>query len=60
MASGSFTDFYLGWQAIAIFAAAGSVIISIMLIMFSRLFDQRQLEDTAKKNSSLPLPLFSS
>ena len=49
MADSIFANFYVGWEALAILAAAGSVIISIMLIMLSRLFDQRQLEETAKK-----------
>jgi len=39
----------IGWQTIAILAAGLSVLISISLIMFARLFDQREFEQTAKK-----------
>lgn len=40
--------FYSDWKTLAILAAAGSVLASIMLIMFSRLFDLRNLEQNAK------------
>lgn len=39
---------YADWKTLAILAAAGSVLASIMLIMFSRLFDLRTLEQSAK------------
>jgi len=42
-------DILTNWQQLAVLFAAGSVLISIMLIMFSRLFDLRELEQTAKK-----------
>jgi hypothetical protein len=37
------------WPDLAVLAAAASVLISIMLIMLARLFDLKQLEQTAKK-----------
>ena len=39
---------YTDWKALAVLAAAGSVLASVMLIMFSRLFDLRSLEQNAK------------
>ncbi len=44
----AFTVFYGDWEAISIAAAALSVIGSIMLLMLSRLFGLRNLEQTAK------------
>lgn len=37
------------WQELAVLAAAASVLVSVMLIMLARLFDLKQLEQTAKK-----------
>ena len=45
----SLTSAGWNWQELAVLAAAGSVLISIMLIMLARLFDLKQLEVTAKK-----------
>ena len=42
------STFYAGWELIAVAAASLSVIVSAMLIMFSRLFSLRNLEQTAK------------
>jgi hypothetical protein len=49
----AFQDIFYGaatndWQTLAILAAVGSILVSILLIMFSRLFDLRNLEQTAK------------
>ncbi|HID72462.1 TPA: hypothetical protein EYP38_00855, partial [Candidatus Micrarchaeota archaeon] len=40
--------FYLNWETIAVTAAAFSVLGAVMLIMFSRLLDLRNLEQIAK------------
>ena len=43
-----FTTFISDWWALAVLASAGSVLISIILILLSRAFDLRNLEQTAK------------
>ena len=43
------SGFVFGWEDIAILASALSVLGSIALIMLSRLFDLKELEQTAKK-----------
>ena len=48
MTSGFTTSFYADWQTISIAAAALSVLISAMMIMISRLFSLRSLEQVAK------------
>ncbi len=37
-----------GWRTIAVLAAAGSVLVSVALIMLARLFDMKSLEQSAK------------
>ncbi len=41
-------NLYTDWRTIAVLAAAGSVLVSIMLIMLARLFDMKTLEQTGK------------
>ncbi|MBI5227093.1 hypothetical protein HY988_00760 [Candidatus Micrarchaeota archaeon] len=42
------SSFYAGWELLAVAAASLSVVVAAMLIMFSRLFSLRNLEQTAK------------
>jgi hypothetical protein len=49
MSASPFFNFVFNWEILSVLAAGLSVMIAIMLIMLSRLFDLRQLEQTAKK-----------
>lgn len=49
MTTSPFFEFGFSWQSLAILAASLSVIFSVSLIMLARLFDLKQLEQTAKK-----------
>jgi hypothetical protein len=49
MTQAPFFNFVFNWETLSVLAAGLSIIISISLIMFSRLFDLRELEQTAKK-----------
>jgi hypothetical protein len=49
MTQAPFFNFVFNWETLSVLAAGLSVLISISLIMFSRLFELRELEQTAKK-----------